>query len=270
MIRDVFGVDGKTARLIHRGWLESGILDELISIRSPGSMVFARSPRLEVFQSESGFFGGVSGLVMPERFEKLQKLAAEASLSVTTNIGPSLFVPPHLRIRSDSLEKLEAFAQESRLQVNRIGGEPFGGDNVREHGRCPTRTYSARPNLPTFKCQGDAQVTRFQSMKAPLIWSVETEDVKSWTYSSAHSEYLQMVLNDVDNFEIKSAVDLVVRCSFIPLLAARWITIVAGVPSGPNESGQHVYRFASPAMLQRFITDHKKANEDLFKFWKEQ
>lgn len=270
MIQDIFGVDNKTARLIHRGWLESGILDELISIRSPGAMVFARPPRLEVFESESGFFGGVSGLVMPERFEKLRILASEAKIKATNNIGPSQFVPPHLRIRSESLEELATFAQESRLQVHQIAPKPFGGDSAREYGRCPTRTYFARRNFPTFECQGDSQVSLFESMKGPLIWSVEDDSVKTWTYSSAHSEHLKMLINGVDNFEIKSAVDLSVRCSFIPLQAARWITMVAGVPSGPNQSGQYIYRFASPAMLQKFTTDFKSANEQLLKTWKEQ
>lgn len=269
MIKEIFEIDGEEARFIHRGWIESGIIDELISIRSPGSAVFARRPRLEVFQSENGVMGGVVGLVMPERFENLKAHAEKLGLQTTTNLGPSQMVPPHLRVRSDSVTQLQAFAKDLRLDFHYLSGVPFESEAPRELGARPSRTYSERKNNPVFgiKSEVDIDVRLFESTRAPLVWSVESGSDRAWTFSGAHSEHLLIALSGVENFTRRSAVDLVVNSAFIPLQAARWITVVSGVPSGPEHSGTYIYRFASPAMLESFVEKYRHALEDELKYW---
>lgn len=269
-IKNIFDVDRHQARLIHRGWLESGLIDEFISARSPGSNIFARRPRLEIFKSEEGYVGGISGLVMPERFDALAKLATSMGLLVAVNFGPSAFVPPHLRLRCIRLDTLMTFAVEASLEVYMVGATPFEGFLPLEKGSTPERGYSQRKSNPIFTPPASVQVSVFSSIKSPMIWKIESESKTSWTYSSAHSEHLAMALSGESNLEELSEVDVRVKFAFIPLMAARWLTIVSGIPSGPISEDRYLYRFPSPAMKSTFINSYIESINSELKFWQEQ
>jgi hypothetical protein len=54
------------------------------------------------------------------------------------------------------------------------------------------------------------------------------------------------------------------------LPVARWITMVSGVPSGPDEDNTYLYRFASPALRKSFMQRYHAENSKVVSFWKEQ
>lgn len=267
MIKNIFDVDRHQARFVHRGWLESGLIDEFISARSPGSTVFARRPRLEIFKSEEGYVGGIGGLVMPDRFDALAKLATSMGLLAAVNFGPSAFVPPHLRLRSTDMGTLMTFAAEASLEVCMVAATPFEDFLPLEKGSAPERGYSQRKSHPTFTQPASVEVSVFSSIRSPMIWKIDSGSKTSWTYSSAHSEHLAMALSGESNLEQLSEVDVRVKFAFIPLMAARWLTMVSGIPSGPISENRYLYRFPSPVMKSTFINSYNESINSELKFW---
>jgi hypothetical protein len=270
MLKLVFGLEWRAARLVHRAWLESGIIDEFVHARSPGVVIFARRPRIEVFESEDGFVGAVSGLVMPERFVALEDLAKSNEIMIATNVGPSKYVPPHLRVWTNSFDSLTAFAREAGLDLYMLSENPFEEIESIEKGMRPTRGYAARKNYPTFELPDGASVALFKGSGSPLVWECGGDSTSSWTYSAAHSEHLAAVLGGAENLVQISAVDMVAKYAFLPLPVARWITMVSGVPSGPDEDNTYLYRFASPALRKSFMQRYHAENSKVISFWKEQ
>jgi hypothetical protein len=270
MLKLVFSLDWREARLVHRAWLESGIIDEFVNARSPGVVVFARRPRIEIFESEDGFVGAVSGLVMPQRFEALADLAKSSEMMMARNVGPSQFVPPHLRVWAKNLDSLTTYAREAGLDVYMLSENPFELSETVERGPRPTRGYVARKNHPTFDLPDGASTNLFKGSGSPLVWECGGTSMLSWTYSAAHSEHLATILSGTENLVQTSAVDVAAKHAFLPLPVARWITMVSGVPSGPDAKGTYLYRFASPALRKSFMQRYQDENIKEVNFWQEQ
>jgi hypothetical protein len=270
MLKLVFGLEWRAARLVHRAWLESGIIDEFVNARSPGVVIFARRPRIEIFESEDGFVGAVSGLVMPERFVALAHLAKSMEIMIATNVGPSTYVPPHLRVWTKNFDLLAAYAQEAGLEMYMLSEDPFEESESIEKGVKPTRGYVARKNHPTFELPDCVSVDLFKGSGSPLVWECVGDSISSWTYSAAHSEHLAVILSGTENLVQTSAVDVAATHAFLPLPVARWITMVSGVPSGPDANEVYLYRFASPALRKSFIQRYLTENSKVVSFWKEQ
>ena len=270
MLKLVFGLEWRAARLVHRAWLESGIIDEFVNARSPGVVVFARRPRIEIFESEDGFVGAVSGLVMPERFVALADLAKSNGIMIATNVGPSQYVPPHLRVWTKNYELLATYAREAGLDVYMLSENPFEESESIEKGIKPTRGYVARKNYPTFDLPDGASIDLFKGSGSPLVWECKGDSAFSWTYSAAHSEHLAAILSGAENLVQTSAVDVAAKHAFLPLPVARWITMVSGVPSGQDANEDYLYRFASPALRKSFMQRYLAENSKVVSFWKEQ
>lgn len=270
MLKAVFELDWREARHVHRGWLESGIIDEFVNARSPGVTVFARRPRIEIFESENGYVGAVSGLVMPQRFAALADLAKSNEMMTAINVGPSHFVPPHLRVWTNNFDSLSNYAREAGLDVYMLSENPFEESEALERGTRPTRGYVARKNHATFDLPDDASVELFKGSGSPLVWQCSGNSILSWTYSAAHSEHLTAVLSGAENLVQTSAVDVSANHAFLPLPVARWVTMVGGVPSGPVDRDTYLYRFASPALRKTFMKRYREEIQEEVSFWKEQ
>jgi len=270
MLKLVFGLEWRAARLVHRAWLESGIIDEFVNARSPGVVVFARRPRIEIFESEDGFVGAVSGLVMPERSVALEDLARSNQIMIARNVGPSQYVPPHLRVWTKNFDSLATYAREAGLDTYMLSENPFEESESIEKGIRPTRGYVARKNYPTFELPDGVSVSLFKGSGSPLVWECREDSTLSWTHSAAHSEHLATIFSGIENLVQTSAVDVAAKYAFLPLPVARWITMVSGVPSGPDANEVYLYRFASPALRKSFTQRYLTENSKVVSFWKEQ
>jgi hypothetical protein len=188
-------------------------------------------------------------------------------LLAAVNFGPSAFVPPHLRLRSTDMGTLMTFAAEASLEVCMVAATPFEDFLPLEKGSAPERGYSQRKSHPTFTQPASVEVSVFSSIRSPMIWKIDSGSKTSWTYSSAHSEHLAMALSGESNLEQLSEVDVRVKFAFIPLMAARWLTMVSGIPSGPISENRYLYRFPSPVMKSTFINSYNESINSELKFW---
>ena len=268
MLRERFKIDWNTARFVHRAWLDAGLIDELFSIRSPGVLVFARKPRMEIFQTEQSFVGAISGLVMPERLKGLRFLADQKQMTSAINFGPCGMVPPHLRLRAESEQSLLDFASDSSLDVSYLTHTPFPEESDRESGPNPILGFFPCRTYPVFNTPSETILAGFQSNRSPRIWTVKTEMMNAWSFSQAQAEHLACQMAGKSNLRRISSVDIAIDLAFIPLTAARWIVAVSGVPSGQNAKNQYAYRFPSPEMTDRFIGYYRNENLSLLNSWR--
>jgi hypothetical protein len=268
MLRERFKIDWNTARFVHRAWLDAGLIDELFSIRSPGVLVFARKPRMEIFQTEQSYVGAISGLVMPERLRGLRSLADQKQMTSAMNFGPCGMVPPHLRLRAESEQLLLDFASDSSLDVSYLTHTPFPEEGNRESGSNPILGFFPCRSNPVFNTPSETILASFQSNRSPKIWTVKTEMMNAWSYSQAQAEHLACQMAGRSNLRRISSVDIAIDLAFIPLTAARWIVAVSGVPSGQNAKNQYTYRFPSPEMTDRFIDYYQNEKLLLLDSWR--
>ena len=268
MLKVCYKIEWKKVRYVHRGWLEAGIIDELSSTRSPGLRIYARQPRIEVFATEEAYIGAITGLVMPKQLESLRRLAAKRLISTAINLGPSPLIPPHLRLRADSVEVLLDFAKESRLEVFYLQEVPFPDETSRENGEHPSNGYRPRDSFPTFTPPHGVELKAFESNRDPMIWAVLSSDLSAWSYSSSHAEFLACHIAAENNLRRITSVDIAVDRAFIPLKAARWIVSISGVPTGPDEKLQHIYRFPSPESADKFFDYYQRNVVDTLARWR--
>ena len=267
MLCERFKIDWKTARFVHRAWLDAGLIDELFSIRSRGVLVFSRKPRMEIFQTEQSYVGAISGLVMPERLRGLRFLADQKQMTSAMNFGPCGMVPPHLRLRAESKQLLLDFALDSSLDVSYLTHTPFPEESHRESGPNPILGFFPCGSYPIFNTPSETILAGFQSNRSPRIWTVKTEMMNAWSYSQAQAEHLACQMAGQSNLRRISSVDIAIDLAFIPLTAARWIVAVSGVPSGQNAKNQYTYRFPSPEMTDRFIHYYQNETLSLLNSW---
>ena len=272
MLVEHFNIDWKMARFIHRGWLEAGVIDEFSSTNSPGLNIFARYPKIYVFQSEDKFVGAINGLLMPSKLEAIKNLANASSVDTAVNFGPSPLIPPHLRLMADTEEAILKFAATAELDVLYLKETPFPSLQHRDKGLQPSVGYKLRSTHPTFTTPQGVVLRAFKSDRGPMFWSVESNGIHAWTYSSSQAEFLACHMVGAFNLKKVSSVDLSVESSFIPLTAARWIVTVGGVPAGPNsKSGlKYLYRLPSPEMSNRFINYYNQESENCLEEWSRQ
>jgi hypothetical protein len=267
MLMEHLDLNWKEVRFIHRAWLESGLIDELSSVRYPGLMIFGRKPMMEIFQAGTSFVGAITGLVMPKRLEGLKKYAEERSLITAMNIGPSGLVPPHLRIRASTEAELLDFALGAGLSVGNLSLIPFPEHAHRESGTPPYLGYRKRVAYPTFDIPSSVEFAAFESSRGPMFWTASFGGRTAWSYSPAHAEFLACHLDGSVNLRRISSVDLTIVSAFVPLYAARWIVAVGGVPSGPDAIGRYTYRFPSPELLDIFIDYYEKEVSEQLSAW---
>ena len=270
MLHDFLGVDWPMNRLVHRAWLEAGLIDEYASARSPGLKVYARKPRMEVFKNEDSFCCAVTGLGMGERLVGLRELAKTKSIATSLNVGPSVMVPPHLHLKADSIDQLKGFAQAAHLEILYVSDSPFPTEVGRESGRPPSVGYRETRSYPTFDVDPMVKFNTFANARSPWIWTVESDGYLSWSYAPSHAEFLACHLTGKANVDKISSVDIEVRSAFLPLTAARWIVAVGGVPSGPSRDRptKYIYRFPSPGMTDDFLDRYRAEVGRQLNIWK--
>jgi hypothetical protein len=270
MLKEHFSLDWKIARLVHRSWLESGVIDQYSSTNSPGLKVFARRPQMLVFQTEDAYIGAITGLVMPGVLKGIREEANKLSLSTAMNFGPCAFVPPHLRLKSSSVIDLKNFAAVFNLETRYLEQNPFSRKIHRESGQHPENGYRMRSFSPTFPVPNAVTLSAFVSSRMPMFWRVQNGKTLAWSYSQNHAEYLVCHMAGLPNLKRVSAVDLVAESAFIPFDAARWIVIVSGVPSGPDAKLEYHYRLPSPEMTDSFIRSYQIEASECLKSWSDE
>jgi hypothetical protein len=270
MLKEHFSLDWKFTRLVHRSWLESGVIDQYSSTNSPGLKVFARRPQLLIFQTEDAYIGAITGLVMPGVLKRIREEAIKLSLSPAMNFGPSALVPPHLRLKSSSEIDLKNFAAVFNLETRYLEQNPFSRKMHREYGQHPENGYRMRSFSPTFPVPNKVTLSAFESSRMPMFWTVQNEGTLAWSYSQNHAEYLVCHMAGLPNLKRVSAVDLVAESAFIPFDTARWIVIVSGVPSGPDVKLGYHYRLPSPEMTDSFMRSYQMEASECLRIWSDE
>lgn len=270
MLIEHFGLDWKMARLVHRGWLESGVIDQYSSTNAPGLKIFARRPQMHIFQTEDAYIGAITGLVMPGVLESIKASANHLSISTAMNFGPCALVPPHLRLKSSSEETLKSFAATANLETTYLEQVPFSPKMHRENGSHPENGYRTRSSHPTFPVPDGVSLNAFESSRMPMFWTVKFGDTVAWSYSPTHAEYLACHLSGRSNLKRVSSVDLVAESAFVPFTSARWIIVVSGVPSGPDAKLLYHYRLPSPEITDDFIKRYQIEVSDCLQSWSDE
>jgi hypothetical protein len=256
LLEEAFSISYEKRRLVHRAWLEAGLIDELRQIQWQSSAIFARNPVLMTFRVGDTRFGSVDGLVMPSRLDRLQKVASDIGLSTSLNPSPSPFLPARLMVRSHEARKIDEFADAASLEIAFLGYRPNSPIRRRDVDNREVRAgYVLRKAYPTFPPPEGVTLSMHQRSGSPPFWSAVVADRSIWSYSpEAVSFWIQMALGE-EIARLGSGSELEIISSFLPLSAARWLALVSGTNPGPNAQNTYVNPAPSRNLAERVLQE---------------
>jgi hypothetical protein len=254
LLETAFSLNFEQRRLVHRAWLESGLVDELRRTRWPSAAIFARKPVLLTFRVGSARFGSVDGLVMPSRLVQLREVASSLGLSTSLNRSPSPYLPARLMVRSDDPSTIDEFAAAAELQVRYLSSEPASPVRRRDVESREIRAgFATRRAFPTFPPPDGVALTMHYRADAPPYWSALIDDRTIWSYSpEAVSFWIRRALGK-DVARLVSGAELEPVATFLPLSLARWLAVVSGTNPGPRQQNTYVNLAPSRHLAERVL-----------------
>jgi len=259
LLEEAFTISYEKRRLVHRAWLEAGLVDELRQTQWQSTLIFARKPVLMTFRVGDTRFGSVDGLVMPSRLVGLQEVASDLGLSTSLNASCSPYVPARLMVRSKDHKTIDEFAEAASLPVGFLAGVPNSPIPCRDIENREIRAgYVSRKAYPTFPPPDGVTLTMHQRSGAPPFWSATAEGRRIWSYSpEAVSFWVQRAFGG-EVARLRDGSGLEASGSFLPLSTARWLALVSGTNPGPSSQGTYVNPAPSRNLAERVLLDLSK------------
>jgi hypothetical protein len=252
LLETAFSLSYDKRRLVHRAWVEAGLIDELHRTRWQGTAIFARRPVLMTFRVGSARFGSIDGLVMPTRLAHLQEIASTLGLSTSLNRSPSPFLPARLMVRSSDPDRLDEFAARAGLKVTFLASGPSLDVPRRDVEFTELRMgYTTRRSFPTFTPPDGTVITMHQRSDAPQFWSAEIGSRRVWSYSPEAVSFWILRARSAGATRIGQGSELEASLAFLPLSIARWLSVVSGTNPGPRPSGCYVNSAPSRHLAER-------------------
>jgi hypothetical protein len=254
LLERVYSLSFEQRRLVHRAWLESGLIDELRRTRWQSAAIFARKPVLMTFRVGDARFGSVDGLVMPSRLARLQELASSLGLSTSLNPSPSPYLPARLMVRCDDGVMIDEFAESASLQIEFLNSEPASPVQRRDVESREIRVgFKTRRAFPTFSPPDGVTLTMHQRPDAPPFWSASVGGRNIWSYSPEAASFWIRRASGCDVARLGSGAELQPVGAFLPLSLARWLAMVSGTNPGPTPRDSYVNLAPSRHLAERVL-----------------
>ncbi len=256
LLRSALALDLPTAELTLRAWQEAELIDELCAKNWSSRMVLPLQPFLALFLHTDGTFQAtLRGLTLSSTLHEIRITADELDGVDSAQVpSRSPFVPASLLLRSKSLSPLEELAERHSLRLVPLAESPFEEIDGLERYNEPVL---AGRELSSSNALGAVLLQRYWKHGGPALWTVEGPKGKTWSYFQNAARWWAHVLAYDLSVRHQTSTAFSVSAGLIPLEAARWLSRLGSVISGPSTGIVDSYDYVapSPAVLSRFLTE---------------
>lgn len=245
-----------------RAWVESGIFDQFTNRRWRNRTYFARGPQLAAYRTKLGDVGATLVGLVPSGFARRVDEESRPLGITAFRIGvPNPHVPRPICLRARSFQDLVEFAArlsiDSPRPVTPLCAVAGPLDRILSKGE----TIPAGYVLERVFDLRDCRVEWHKRDDAPDFFVAAARTGQTFgTWSRNWAFLVASVINRTQPFERRTKTELVRSTAIpahLPVVLARWVTIVSGISPRPTEDANgglnYTYQFPNARCLDEVI-----------------
>ena len=245
--QEILGLEREQFETVSRAWSEASLLNETVSRRWSTRRIMFVPPHLMVFRTDRWVGASLQGLALPTTRFRFSEASVTASLLVEPIRSRSGLVPDGLALRADSIEQIRAVASELGIPIRYLRFDPFHWVRGRDLTKTPPGNYERSTYRNDLQSIEGVAMSRWWRSGSPGLWTVRSSDHFTWSHFESAAVFWASAFAGRRALRFVGEGRLRREGAYLPLTAARWLSALAPVRSGPDPSDGWAYYYETPS-----------------------